>query len=235
LGHAKLLPTKGIVEGFRAVKDDAEIRLIKQAVKLTKDVLKHAAGLVKPGVSEDRIARHIEIEFINRGSRAAFDAIVASGANSSMPHARPGATKITNNSFVMIDLGCVKNCYSADMTRMIVLGRQGLRFKRIYDIVRKAHDMAIGSIEPGAMIADVDLKARRYIQKQGFGKCFGHSLGHGVGMEVHEEPSVSNNREGLLKPGMVFTIEPAIYIPGFGGVRLEDMVLVTDRGCEVLT
>ncbi|MCX5685898.1 MAG: Xaa-Pro peptidase family protein, partial [Candidatus Omnitrophica bacterium] len=185
LGHAKLVPTKGFVEGFRAVKDDGEIRLIRQAVKLTKDVLERAVELVKPGVSEDRIARCIEIEFINRGSHAAFDVIVASGANSSMPHARPGAAKITNNSFVMIDIGCVKNRYSTDMTRMIVLGRPSPRFKKIYDIVRRAHDMAIDSIGPGIMVADVDLKARRYIQKQGFGKCFGHSLGHGVGMEVH--------------------------------------------------
>ncbi|MFH0764239.1 MAG: Xaa-Pro peptidase family protein [Candidatus Omnitrophota bacterium] len=235
LGRARLVPAKGLVEGLRAVKDDGEIRLIRQAIKLTKDVFKCAAGLVKPGVSEDRIARYIEIEFINRGSRTAYDTIVATGANSSMPHARPGASKITNNSFVMIDIGCMKNRYCADMTRMIVLGNPGARFKKIYDIVRKAHDLAIDSIEPGTMIADVDLKARAYIRDKGFGRCFGHSLGHGVGMEVHEEPSISKTREGILKPGMVFTIEPAIYIPGFGGARLEDMVLVTDRGCEVLT
>ena len=136
LGHARLVPTKGLVEGFRAVKDDGEIRLIRQAVKLTKDVLKRAAELVKPGISEDNVARHIEIEFIKRLSRSAFDVIVASGVNSSMPHARPGATKIINNSFTMIDIGCVKNHYSADMTRMIVLGRPSPRFKKIYGIVR---------------------------------------------------------------------------------------------------
>ncbi len=234
-GDARLVPVKGLVEGQRAVKDDFEIRLIKDSVRAAKYVLKCAMELVRPGVSEDHIARFIEIEFINSGARTAYDVIVASGANSSMPHARPGDARIKKNSFVMIDLGCVKNGYCSDMTRMAVVGKPSPRFKKIYDIVRKAHDMAIEMVEPGVMIADLDLKARGYIQKKGFGKCFGHSLGHGVGMEVHEEPSISKYREGLLKPGMVFTIEPAIYIPGFVGIRIEDMVLVTDKGCEVLT
>jgi len=135
----------------------------------------------------------------------------------------------------MIDLGCRLKCYAADLTRMVIFGRVADRFKKIYGIAEKAQELAIRKIRPGAKIADIDITARGYIGAQGFGKYFSHALGHGVGMEVHEKPGIAKHSKGTLSPGMVFTVEPAIYIPKFGGVRIEDMVLVTDSGCEVLT
>ncbi|MFA6142271.1 MAG: Xaa-Pro peptidase family protein [Candidatus Omnitrophota bacterium] len=235
IGKSALVPVKGLVESLRAIKDEGEISLIKKSVSLAKEVFEYAAGYIKPGISEESISKRIEIEFIRRGARNAFDAIVAGGANSSMPHARPGKLVFKKNDFVMIDMGCNLNGYCSDITRMVMIGKADARFRKIYAIVCEAHDMAIEMIKPGVRIAEVDRRARTHIQSRGFGKCFGHSLGHGVGMDVHEEPSISRTSEELLRPGMVFTIEPAIYIPGFGGVRIEDMVLVTKNGCAVLS
>ena len=152
-----------------------------------------------------------------------------------MPHAKPCGAKIRNDSFMMIDIGAKVGIYNSDITRMVVLGKQKPRFKKIYGIVREAHDRAIARVRPGVKASDVDLAARCVIQKNGFGKFFGHAAGHGIGMSVHEEPSISRLNKTSLAPGMVFTVEPAIYVPGFGGVRIEDMVLVTESGCEVLT
>ena len=125
--------------------------------------------------------------------------------------------------------------YASDVTRMVIVGKAGQRFKKICSIVKSAQELAISAVKPGVRIAEIDMAARRYIHKKGFGKYFGPALGHGVGMEVHKKPAVSGVSEGILKPGMVFTVEPAIYIPKFGGVRIEDMVLVTDKGSEILT
>lgn len=235
LKPVKLVPTKDLVEDGRVIKDGPETALIRKAIRLTRDVFDRAVRLARPGATEEAVSRAIEAAFIERGARAAFDPIVASGANSSKPHARPGRTRIGKNSFVMLDIGCRLNSYCADLTRMLVLGRCADRFRTIYRVVEHAQELAIAEITPGAKIADVDRAARRYIDDNGFGKYFGHALGHGVGMEVHEKPSISGLSTEVLKAGMVFTVEPAVYVPGFGGVRIEDMVLVTDTGHEILT
>lgn len=235
IGKASLVPIKGLVEGLRAIKDGSEISLIKKSVRRAKEVFEYAEACIKPGKTEEFISRAIEIEFIRRGAKSAYDVIVARGANSSMPHARPGKSIFKKNDFVMIDMGCSLNGYCSDITRMVVIGRPGVKFKKVHTIVREAHDKAIEMIRPGIRIAEVDRRARSHIRSKGFGKCFGHSLGHGIGMDVHEAPSISKTSEEPLKPGMVFTIEPAIYIPEFGGVRIEDMVLVTKNGCEVFS
>jgi len=235
LGKTELLPVKNIVENIRAIKDRAEVGKIRDSISLTKGILDKIMAFIKPGLPEKHLSRVIELEFIKRGARPGFEPIVAAGANSSKPHAIPTDAKITNDSFVMIDIGCNLDGYNSDLTRMALLGKAKDKFKKIYNIVRTAKELAIGKIRPGAKISEIDLAARRYIQNNGFGKYFGHSLGHGVGMEVHEQPTISKVSEGALSPGMVFTVEPAIYIPKFGGVRIEDMVLVTDRGCEVLS
>lgn len=232
---ARLVGAKDLVESLRAVKDASEVASIKKSVAVAKAVLGMAFKLISPGMSEEFLRRRIESAFIERGAKISFDPIIASGANSSKPHARASAAKIENNSFLMVDMGCSLGGYNSDITRMAILGHVTARFKKIYAIVKRAQEIAIEKISPGVRISAIDNAARGYIEKNGFGKNFGHSLGHGVGLEVHEKPSVSRASEGVLQPGMVFTVEPAIYIPKFGGVRIEDMVLVTDNGCEVLT
>lgn len=234
-GKTGLVPVKDLVESIRAVKDDVEIGLIKESVKLALRVFDRIAKLVTPGATEKDLARAVELEFIGADARPSFEPIIAAGANSSKPHAHPTGAKVAKDSFVMIDIGCRLDGYCSDFTRMVLTGKISARFKKIYDIVKAAHDKAINAIKPGRRIAEIDLAGRGYIEKKGFGKYFGHSLGHGVGMSVHEQPSVSRLNEGVFKAGMVITVEPAIYIPKFGGVRIEDMVLVTNTGCLVLT
>lgn len=232
---AKFSPCKDLVEKIRSVKDAAEIAMIRDSVRLNAKVFESISKEVRPGISEKRLAAMIETSFIEAGAKAAFDPIIASGENASKPHAVPVDIKIENNSFVMIDMGAKLNGYCSDLTRMITLGKVKEKFKNIYNIVSDSQEMAIEKVRPGVKLCDVDAAARDHITAKGFGKYFSHSLGHGVGLSVHEKPTVSSVSEGSVLPGMVFTIEPAIYIPKFGGVRIEDMVLVTDKGCEVLT
>lgn len=235
VGAAKLSPLSNLVEKLRAVKDKKEIECIKKSVRLTEETLKKTVHAIRPGASEKFLSGRIECEFIKRGAIAGFRAIVACQKNSSKPHAHPGNTKVARNDFVMVDIGCNFNHYNSDMTRMVLIGKIKDNIKEIYDIVRTAQEKALAGVRPGIRISDIDTAGRSYIDKKGYGKFFGHSIGHGVGMDVHEEPSVSRRNNDILRPGMVFTIEPAIYIPKFGGVRIEDMILVTEKGHEVLT
>ena len=235
LRGVKIAPYRSLVEILRAVKDPDEIAAIRSAIRCTKNVLKKTLAILRPGLTERFLAKQIESKSLECGGRAAFDPIVAFGKNSSKPHARATDTKIGKVGHLMIDMGYRLNGYNSDYTRIVFLGRVKDRIKKIYDIVHNAQDAAFKMIRPGRKISEIDLAARRHIQDAGFGKYFGHSLGHGVGMEVHEKPSISKINNNILKPGMVFTIEPAIYIPKFGGVRIEDMVLVTANGFEILT
>jgi len=232
---AKLIPAKNMVEVLRVIKDAKEIECIKDSVRIAKDVLKTALKSVRPGVSEQSLSDSIECEFIKNGARIAFDTIVACGRNCSKPHARPTCERIAKNDSVMIDMGCRLNLYNSDVTRMILVGKVKSKIKEIYDIVSSAQSKAIEKIKPGIKISEIDSAGRDYITKKGYSKFFGHSIGHGIGMDVHEEPSISKRCNGILTSGMVFTIEPAIYLPKIGGVRIEDMVLITDKGCEILT
>ena len=232
---ARLVSTKNIIENLRTVKDLKEIEAIKRSVDVTRRVLKKVALKIRPGISERSISDAIECEFIQRGARIAFETITACGRNCSKPHAHATKDRIASNDAVMLDIGCRLDLYNSDMTRMVFIGKVKDKIKEIYSIVRAAQSAAIEKIRPGAKISEIDLAGRGYIARKGYGKFFGHSLGHGIGMDVHEEPSISKRNDNILKSGMVFTIEPAIYLPKFGGVRVEDMVLVTDKGCEVLT
>jgi Xaa-Pro aminopeptidase len=231
----RLVPIRGAVEEFRAVKDSDEVSLIKNSIYAAKSIYKRISDLVRPKVREFEISAVIESDIAQLKAKPAFSPIVAVDANSSKPHAIPGDRKIRKNSVVMIDLGVRLKGYCSDLTRTILLGRIPPEVKRIYEIVKAAQDRAIAKISPGVRIRDIDLSARGYIQRKGYGAFFGHSLGHGVGMEVHESPSLTKHNPQLIKEGMVFTVEPAIYIPGRYGVRLEEMVLVKRHGCEVLT
>ena len=237
-GHVRpagISPVSNLVETLRAVKDKKEIDHIKNSVRITKEVLEKTIKAVRPGEKERSLSDRIECEFIKKGARASFEPIVACGKNSSKPHAHPGGAKVAKDDFVMMDIGCAFNHYNSDITRMVLIGKVRNKIKEIYGIVRTAQEKAIESIKPGKKVSDVDFAGRNYINKKGYGKFFGHSMGHGVGMDVHEEPSVSRRNTDILRPGMVFTIEPAIYIPGLGGVRIEDMALVTEKGYEILT
>jgi len=232
---ARLVPTKNIIENLRAVKDLKEIEAIKRSVNVTGDVLKKVAGKIRPGISERSISDAIECEFIKRGARIAFETITACGRNCSKPHAHATKDRIASNDVVMLDMGCRLDLYNSDITRMVFIGKVKDKIKEIYGIVRAAQSAAIEKIRPGVKISEIDLAGRGYIARKGYDKFFGHSLGHGIGMDVHEEPSISKRNNNILENGMVFTVEPAIYLPKLGGVRIEDMVLVTDKGCEVLT
>jgi Xaa-Pro aminopeptidase len=232
---AEIVPCKDVAECMRSVKDPDEIVLIRDSIRITKSVMAKITRDVRPGISEIALSFKIERAFIRERARPAFEPIAASSENASKPHAAPTDTKIENDSFVMIDIGAKLNNYCSDITRMFLLGRVKSRFKNIYDIVTTAQKKAIEKIRPGVKIRDIDTEGRAYIRDKGFGRYFSHSLGHGIGLSVHEQPTISSSSKGTIMPGMVFTIEPAIYIPKFGGARIEDMVLVTDSGCEVLT
>jgi Xaa-Pro aminopeptidase len=235
LAGTRLVNASGMVEEIRQVKDPGEIAKIKKSVGLAKKVMGRLAALVRPGASEKELAIKAEMMFLKSGARPSFDPIVASGANSSKPHARPMAHALKKGTHVMIDIGCCLDGYCSDMTRTFFIGKHSGKFADIYGIVKQAQKLAIEAIAPGVEARKVDAVARDYITNSGYGDNFGHSLGHGVGLEVHEGPSISSSSRTKLAAGMVFTVEPAIYLPGQGGVRAEEMVLVTKHGCEILT
>jgi len=233
---AEAVSVHGMIEAIRQVKDEAEIGLIRDSVNILENAVTYFRSILKPGLSENDLAARTEY-FIRAasGEWASFELIVASGANSAFPHARPGDRLIRPNDMVLLDLGVSYEGYKSDLTRVFFLGKIDSEHKRIYSIVKEAQRRSIKAIKPGARISDIDKIARGFINGKGLGKRFGHALGHGIGLEVHESPSISSRNHAALKTGMVFTVEPAVYIPGWGGVRIEDMVLVTRKGCEVLT
>ena len=230
------LPTHGLVEELRQIKSPQELQKIRKAIRITLGALKYIENLISPGKKEIEIAAELQ-RFIryNGATNSSFDIIVASGPNSSFPHHITGQRKIRNNEPVLIDLGVDYLGYKSDLTRVFFFGKITSTFRRTYDIVARAKDLAIRKIKPAVRIKAVDTAARQYITQKGYGRFFGHNLGHGVGLEVHEAPCISGSENIRLKPGMVFTVEPAIYLGGKFGIRLEDMVLVTQKGAQVLS
>lgn len=232
----ELVPIAGLVETFRQEKEPKEIANIRQAVEITQKALEFAKTLMLPGIREIDIVGELE-RFIryNGASNTGFDIIVASGSNSAFPHHISSSKKLKDNEPVLIDIGVEYNGYKSDLTRVFFLGKINTFVARIYDLVLKAKKAAISQIKPGVSIAKIDTSARQVIAKAGFGRHFGHSLGHGIGLEVHEEPKISEKNKGRLTEGMIFTVEPAVYLVGKFGIRIEDVVLVTKKGCEVLS
>jgi len=236
LGGLTLVDATGLTEELRALKEKSELVRIRHAIKISKATFAYARGVMRAGMSEIGLARRIDV-FARQGGAdtMAFPTIVASGPHAARPHAVAGTRKIKRGEPVIIDLGVKAKGYNSDLTRTFIMGKIDAKFYNIYNIVLKAQKLAISYIRPGRTVSEVDLKARNYIRGSGFGQRFGHALGHGVGREVHELPRISKITKMRLAPGMVFTVEPGIYIPGWGGVRIEDMALVTKTGCRVLT
>src|SRR3989338_4069839 len=234
---AKLKDTFNIVETLRQIKGDQEINLIRQAIKITAQAFAFIQKFLKPGVKELEIAAEIERFIRYQGAKmSAFNILIASGPNSSLPHALISSRKIRPGEPILIDIGVDINGYKSDLTRVFFLDKIPTIQRRIYGLIQEAPGLAIAAVRPGRIIGDIDSAGRKHIEEQGFGRYFGHSLGHGIGLEVHEEPSISSkNNAQKLEEGMVFTVEPGIYLPGKFGIRLEDMVLVTKKGAEVLS
>ena len=224
------------LDAIRSCKEQCEIDCLRDVAVLASASLQSALLSLKPGVRESEFGLALEIEMRQRGADArAFDFIVASGERGAMPHGRASDKVICQGEMVTIDFGAVKNGYYSDETVTVSLGRACDRGREIHSVVREAHDRAIAAVKPGIRCRDLDEVARSYIRQQGYEDFFGHGLGHGVGLDIHEKPVISPRSDALVEAGMVFTIEPGIYIPGFGGVRIEDTVAVTADGCVVLT
>jgi Xaa-Pro aminopeptidase len=236
LRGVKLVPLQSVFERLRARKTPAEIRKIQRAGNIARQALREALPLLKPGVRERDFALELEHLMKHRGAdQVNFATIVASGRRGALPHGVASKKKLKAGELVTLDFGCSYLGYNSDQTLTFCLGRPTPRQTKIYEVVREAQALAIAAIRPGARLKDVDGLARDYIREQGFGRYFGHGLGHGVGLEVHEEPVLGPRSKGRLEPGMVVTVEPGIYLPGWGGVRIEDMVAVTESGGRVLT
>lgn len=233
---AELVPVKKGLSSLRAVKTDEEIEKIKKAVYISSRSFRQTLKYLKEGVSERFLSLKFEFNARKQGAdRLSFDTIVASGERGSLPHGKPSGKLIRKNELITFDFGIISKGYCSDETVTVLLGRGNKKQKEIYLIVYDAQRYAIDKIRHGVPLKDVDKAARSFIEKKGYGKYFGHGLGHGVGIKVHEEPVVSYKSRGICKENMVFTVEPGIYIPDWGGVRIEDMIVVKKKGCEKLT
>ena len=230
------IPTSGLVEQFRAYKDEIEISKIKRAAEITDRVFNKILAILKPGVGELDIAAEITYWHRRFGAESeAFDPIVASGIRGAIPHARASAKKIEKGELVTIDIGCRVEGYHSDLTRTVSVGKPPTEMKKIYDIVLDALQRSLDKARGGVRVSSLDAVARRTIREKGYGRFFCHSLGHGLGLEVHELPHVSSKSKDVLKRGSVITIEPGIYIPQVGGVRIEDDVVIRENDNEVLS
>ncbi|PNR94227.1 proline dipeptidase [Petrotoga sp. HWH.PT.55.6.1] len=224
-----------IISELRMVKDVDEIALMRSSSLLNDSAMEKVIELVSEMLPEKYLAKAIKNIFEREGANGvSFEPIVGYGQNTANPHHMPTNAKLKDGDVVLLDMGCIKNYYCSDMTRTVFFGKPIETLKNIYHIVLEANLKAIEKIKPGLKASEIDATARNYIESKGYGKYFTHRTGHGVGIEIHEKPYISSNSEEILTPGMIFSIEPGIYLPGVGGVRIEDLVLVTDNGCEVL-
>jgi Xaa-Pro aminopeptidase len=232
----RLRETQGLVEQARMVKDSDEIALLRAAVVLGASLFDRALEVIRPGVRESEVAAEMEYAARRAGAEEmSFSTIIAAGKRSALPHGRASRAAIPSRGFVVCDFGVILAGYCSDRTRTVHVGRPTVEARRMYEAVLAAQEAAIHAVRAGVSVGEVDRSARNVLQKKGLAKRFTHSTGHGVGLEIHEAPRIAAGRTEILGPGMVITIEPGVYIAGSGGVRIEDMVLATERGCEVLT
>jgi Xaa-Pro aminopeptidase len=232
----RLAESPPLIEKMRLVKDEDEIALLREAVLLGSSLFDTALEYIRPGVKETQVAAKMEYAARNAGAEAmSFSTIIASGTRSALPHGRATQASIPARAFVVCDFGVILSGYCSDMTRTLYVGRPTAEERDFYSAVREAQEAALQVIRPGASVAEVDHAARAVLKKKKLGRFFTHSTGHGVGLEIHEAPRVAKGAAEILQPGMVITVEPGAYVPGKFGVRIEDMVVVTTQGCEVLT
>ena len=233
--RTKFVPMSGIIEQIRMCKDEAEISKIRRAAEITDRVFNKILAILKPGVRELEIAAEIVYWHRRFGADSdAFDPIVAGGDRGALPHARASANRLRRGDMVTIDMGCRVEGYHSDLTRTVAVGKPSAEMRKIYGVVLDAQRRAIDKAQAGVAARALDSEARKMIRAKGYGRYFNHSLGHGLGLEVHEMPRVSSKSMDILQLTSVITIEPGIYIPKVGGVRIEDDVVIRQKGCEVL-
>lgn len=231
-----LEPSEGLVEGIRAVKEPAEVELIRKAASIADAAFAELQPFIVPGAVERDLAVELEYRMRRLGAeKEAFATIVASGPNAALPHHRAGSRRLQTGDLVVFDFGAAYQGYNSDITRTLFLEPVPPKAREIYDIVAKAQEAAMAAVKPGARCGELDGIARTLITQAGYGEHFGHSLGHGVGLLVHEEPRLASTSKDVLEAGMCVTVEPGIYLPGFGGVRIEDSLVVTSEGSQCLT
>lgn len=232
----EFVPVSDTCRFKRMVKTDSELMAVKKAIEIADRTFSHIKDFLSAGHTEKEVSYEIEFFMHRLGSeRNAFETIVASGIRGSLPHGTATEKVISSGEMVTLDFGAVYRGYHSDITRTLILGHPAARQNEIYNLVLEAQLAAINNIRPGIRACEVDKIARSIIAQAGYGENFGHGLGHSVGLDIHEEPRFSPRDETILEPGMVITVEPGIYLPGWGGVRIEDIILVTSSGCEVLT
>ncbi len=235
-GRFSIKNAPGLIESKRQVKDKGEIALIRKAVLVGAELFNRLLRTIRPGVRENAIAAELEYAARKAGCDAmSFPTIIASGARSALPHGGASDQPIPRRGFVVCDFGVILTGYCSDMTRTLYVGRPDKLARNFYQAVRDAQLAGIQAVRSGVPVAEVDRAARRVLKNAGLGRYFTHSTGHGVGLEIHEAPRIASGQTEVLRPGMVVTIEPGAYVPRKWGVRVEDMVVVTERGCEVLT
>lgn len=233
---SQLIPITGMIEKLRLIKTDEEIKMIKGAAEIADAAFVHILDVIRPGMSELEVSNELEFFMRRQGATSSsFDIIVASGVRSALPHGVASEKLLEKGDFITLDFGAYYNGYVSDITRTVALGEPADKLKEIYQIVLEAQLRGIAGIKPGITGKEADALTREYITEQGYGDYFGHSTGHGIGLEVHEEPGLSMRSSTILEPGMVVTVEPGIYIAGLGGVRIEDDILITKDGNELLT
>ena len=225
-----------MVERARMIKDEGELQRIRAAVLLGAKLFDRAVEVIRPGVKEVEVAAEMELAARRGGAEEmSFPTIIASGARSALPHGRASDAPVAARAFVVCDFGVILSGYWSDQTRTVWVGKVAEDARQVYEAVREAQETAVESVRPGITVGEVDAAARKVLRKKGLGRYFTHSTGHGVGLEIHENPRVAAGQREVLQSGMVITIEPGVYFPGKWGVRIEDMVAVTAGGCEVLT
>lgn len=236
LAGIEFVPTSLVVEKIRMYKDEEELQIIQEAADLADRTFSHITGFIKPGVTEQELALEMEFFMRKNGATAtSFETIVASGERSALPHGVASERAIKGNEFIKFDFGALYKGYCSDLTRTVFLGTPTEKHKEIYHIVLEAQMNVLDKLKPGMTGKEGDALARDIIAKAGYGDHFGHGTGHSFGMQIHENPRLSPLCDIVLEPGMTMTVEPGIYLPGFGGVRIEDDIVITDSGIRILT